>query len=144
MRDLLFDLNRYLGKYKYIIGFLVLAVILFLLVARQTDKMQKEVGDSRANTTISESVSNDINVNQISRNTNITKVDDVSNYIETNEDTVNAFFILCKDNKLNLAYEMLSDDCKQILYPTLDDFKNNYYNVIFKTNKNIFKCIRYT
>ena len=136
MRDLFVDLNRYFSKYKYVIGFIVLAVILFLLVTKQYDKMSKQVGDS-SNTTISESVSNEVSVNQISQNTNITKVEDISKYVKTDEDVINAFYILCNDDKLNLAYDMLTDDCKQILYPTLEDFKNNYYNVIFKTNKDI-------
>ena len=136
MRNLLVDLNRYFSKYKYAIGFIVLVVILFLLVTRQYDKMGRKVGDSR-NTTISESVSNEISVNQVSNNTDITKVEDVSKYIKTEKDMINAFYMLCNDNKLDLAYEMLTDDCKQVLYPNLEDFKNNYYNVIFKTNKDI-------
>lgn len=137
MRDLLVDLNRYLSKYKYVIGFLVIVVILFLLVARESDKMRNSVGDSRANSTISESVSNENSVDKVSQNANITKVEDVSNYIETESDTINAFYLLCKDKKIDLAYEMLSDDCKNILYPSVEDFKNNYYNVIFKSNKDI-------
>lgn len=135
MRDLLIDLNRYLSKYKYIIGLIVIAVILFLLVTRQYDKMGRKVGDSSANTTISESVSNDISVNQIPQNTNITKAEDVTKYVKNDKDLIEAFYLLCNSDKLDLAYDMLSDDCKKILYPTVEDFKNNYYNVIFKTNK---------
>lgn len=41
------------------------------------------------------------------------------------------FVYFCNDNNINKAYNLLSDDCKSQMYPTVQEFKNNYYNKIF-------------
>lgn len=51
---------------------------------------------------------------------------------------IDEFIYYCKENKIDKAYELLSDECKQVFYPTLDIFKVSYYNSIFDTtDKNI-------
>lgn len=135
MRDLLIDLNSYFSKYKYTIGFIIVVIILVFLVAKEHTKLQKKVGDSRAKSTISESVSNRSNVNDIANNNEIKSYEDVKKYVKNNNETIYAFYLLCKEGNTSLAYEALSDECKEILYPTLKDFEDNYYSAIFKTNK---------
>ena len=141
MEDILIKLNRYFNNNKYVLGFIILVVILVLLVVKTADKMRKTEGDSRK-TAISESVSN----NSIAQNNTVTNINansvkvnsynDINNYVKTKEDYIKVFFYLCKQGKKNLAYEMLSDDCKKVLYPNLDSFINSYYNAIFKTDRN--------
>ena len=46
-------------------------------------------------------------------------------------DTINQFVQLCNEGNVNEAYNMLSDECKEEVYPSLDSFSNNYYNAIF-------------
>ena len=50
-------------------------------------------------------------------------------------DTINQFVQLCNEGNVNEAYNMLSDECKEEVYPSLDSFRNNYYNVIFNGQK---------
>ena len=53
-------------------------------------------------------------------------------------DTINQFVQLCNEGNVNEAYNMLSDECKEDVYPSLDSFSNNYYNTIFNgQRKNI-------
>lgn len=141
MENILIKLNRYFNNNKYVLGFIILVVILVLLVVKTADKMRKTEGDSRK-TAISESVSNNSitqNNTVTNINTNSMKVDsynDIKNYVKTKEDYIKVFFNLCKQGKKDLAYQMLSDDCKNILYPNLDSFISSYYNAIFKTDRN--------
>lgn len=52
--------------------------------------------------------------------------------------TIDEFIDYCNNNKINEAYNLLSEDCKKELYPTVDKFRENYYNKIFSgTRKNI-------
>lgn len=44
---------------------------------------------------------------------------------------VDKFLEYCNNGKIIEAYGLLTDDCKKELYPTLEKFKNNYYNTIF-------------
>ena len=50
-------------------------------------------------------------------------------------DTINQFVQLCNERNVNEAYNMLSDECKEEVYPSLDSFSNNYYNAIFNGQK---------
>ncbi len=54
---------------------------------------------------------------------------------EDNSKVIREFIKYCNENKLQEAYNMLTDDCKELLYSTIDIFKQNYINQIFKTQK---------
>lgn len=60
------------------------------------------------------------------KGTNISKTQ-----YEADSNIVNKFLELCNNAKIEEAYGLLSDDCKSELYPTIEYFKNNYYNNIF-------------
>ncbi len=50
-------------------------------------------------------------------------------------DTLNQFISLCSENKVEEAYALLSDECKEQLYPTIDNFRQNYFNKTFAGQK---------
>lgn len=53
-------------------------------------------------------------------------------------EVLDKFVDYCNDGKINEAYELLSEDCKQEMYPTIQNFKASYYNKIFSgKRKNI-------
>lgn len=133
-------INEKYQRNKFIIWFFIIAITLFLLVNYEVGKVR----DSRK-TTISESASN--NSIQV-----LDKIHEIANSSENKDNNqilndfsaanpskanyIELFIELCNAGKYNNAYEMLSDDCKSTLYPTVEDFIKNYYSVIFKTNKN--------
>lgn len=62
----------------------------------------------------------------------VIKGTDISNaQYEVDTNIVNKFLDYCNDAKVSEAYQLLSDDCKTELYPTIEYFKSNYYNNIF-------------
>lgn len=50
---------------------------------------------------------------------------------------IDDFINYCNNKELEKAYGLLSDECKKILYPTLEDFTKKYYNKLF-TNKKTY------
>lgn len=48
---------------------------------------------------------------------------------------INNFMEYCNNGKIQEAYVLLSDDCKNILYPSLEEFKTKYYNIIFNQKR---------
>lgn len=60
-------------------------------------------------------------------------------YIYNAEDKklIENFVNLCKDNKTHEAYKLLSNRCKQELYPTYEEFINNYYYKMFSEKRTI-------
>lgn len=143
MRDFLIDLNEKYQRNKFTMWIVVIAVVLFILVTRGMDKMAKSMGGSKENAT---STSISTYSSKISQNTlDISKIEDsyskveeqVGSLIKTKQDKVALFVYLCNNQKVNAAYEMLSDGCKNAVYPTIEDFKKNYHSVIFKTSKGV-------
>ena len=50
---------------------------------------------------------------------------------------INQFIEYCKNEQIEQAYEMLSENCKTELYPTIDDFSTSYYKRIFSQSRDI-------
>ncbi len=151
MRRILIALNKYYNNYKTIIWIIVIAIVLFLLVTNAIDKDLKENGNSSSvnNTTTIVAVNenngaaNDLS-NNISSTNNVSNTakektdNEIISEISENEDAIKVFVNFCNSSKLDSAYSMLSDDCKEILYPTKSDFVSNYYNVYFSESKDVY------
>lgn len=48
---------------------------------------------------------------------------------------IDNFISLLNNGDYTMAYQLLTDDCKNELFPSLEVFKTNYYDKIFKTYK---------
>lgn len=57
--------------------------------------------------------------------------DDHSEYIEI----INSFFAYCNNKNIKEAYGLLTEECKELMYPKFEDFKNSYYKEVFNGKK---------
>lgn len=48
---------------------------------------------------------------------------------------INEFIEFCNNKNPEKAYELISNECKERIYPTVEAFINNYYNKIFENKK---------
>ena len=91
---------------------------------------------SKTNNTLSyTNTENVINSNYVS---NYSIID--NEYIDNKElqdsiEIIDRFISFCNDGKIQEAYQMISNNCKKTMFPTLEDFRKNYYNRVFKTTK---------
>ena len=56
---------------------------------------------------------------------------------KTNVNIIENFVQACNSADTKKAYDLLTDECKNTLFPTEQEFIDNYYNLIFKTKKTI-------
>ncbi|MBQ3407920.1 MAG: hypothetical protein IJH12_01795 [Clostridia bacterium] len=139
IRDFWISINEKYQRNKTVIWFIVMAVTLFIIVTRNMDKMASSTRGSSVNSTTSGSVSNDEKIDEI-----VSKTEDNYEQIKeqmqdvniTEEDCIKLFVKLCNSGKVDSAYQCLTNECKEELYPTKQDFIDEYYSVIFKTSKN--------
>lgn len=57
---------------------------------------------------------------------------------DTQKDTIeiiNDFFAYCNAGKIEEAYNLLTDECKEEMYPKLSNFKESYYKKVFNGKK---------
>lgn len=55
--------------------------------------------------------------------------------VNENTDLIQKFVSLCNQKNYNEAYNLLSTNCKEEVFPTIDDFKRDYVDKIFTSNK---------
>ena len=49
----------------------------------------------------------------------------------TRDNVIERFVQYCNNKQIEKAYDLISDECKQLLFPNIEVFKTNYYNIIF-------------
>ena len=63
---------------------------------------------------------------------------------KSNSDVIDEFVKYCNEGNVEEAYNLLTDDCKEALYNTIDKFKAEYYDIIFTGEKLYTKEIWYS
>lgn len=56
---------------------------------------------------------------------------------KTNVNVIETFSNACNNGNIEEAYSLLTDECKTALFPTLENFTKNYYNIIFNQKRTI-------
>ena len=120
------------------ITMLIIILVLLIIISITVNLLSVKERNNAVNNTIKYE---DLNEEQVT----IGNYTDI--YIENNQSVVTGesintsqvndlkyieqFVEQCNEQNINEAYNMLSNECKEETYPTLDSFRNNYYNKIF-------------
>lgn len=109
------------------VGLMFIAVItLIQLLNNYYKNNAKDESSSTNNSTTTYNTKNYSIVTQEKINENISK---------QSSNLIKEFFDYCNNGEIEEAYNLLSIDCKEELYPTIDEFKTKYYNRIFTEKK---------
>lgn len=114
------------------IAILAIAFTIILLQTLNNDakKRNSEINtndeiNSSSNTTIYPNNQED----SLSSNYNSEKIQDEKLKL------ISAFLEKCNNGKIKEAYDLLSTDCKEEMFPVLEKFKNDYTDLVFNTAK---------
>ena len=104
-----------------ILGFIVIIIVLQILnEGAKENKVIAEVTNKVTDTTAQTVVSGS-NVSEEKSKANQTAID--------------TFIQYCNTGKIEEAYNLISQDCKNELYPTIEYFRELYWSPVFKTSK---------
>lgn len=127
MRDIIGKYNRNRKIIWFIIG-LIIAIISLIHIINNGLEDEQLVFQNNGNKVITEQfydTSYSVISSQSLDTTTSNKVTDV----------IKQFINYCNEGNIEMAYNMLSLDCKNVLYPTLEEFQNNYYAINFENRK---------
>ena len=113
-------------KIFWVIVFVAIIVINLPKVLNEYAKDKKEKSSSISNNT---TTYNNEDYSVITGET----VKEETNTKNTN--IINSFIDFCNNGDIESAYQILSKDCKEQLYPTINDFTDRYYNKVFNNKK---------
>lgn len=117
--DTRLKIRRFFKKYKKVIIFLIILWAIILLVNYALKNMPK---DEKPKTTYEPNIS-------------VMTDDEVpEKWQETIESTIDKFIQRCNNKEYETAYNMISEDCRQELYPTLNSFQK-YVDAKFVTKR---------
>lgn len=117
---------RFYNKNRHTIWITIVVIILMFGIIKTLNSSFKN------NTKDKSSSTNNSTTTYSNKNYSIISGTDVPKEV-TDESTeiIDSFINFCNEKNINSAYNLLSKDCKETLYPTEEEFKNNYVDKIF-------------
>lgn len=131
----MYKLMRFYNRNRRKIWMTILIIVFILGIIQLLNyftKVNKEKQINQGSTIIE---NNSINQELVSDKSAITGESVSSTKLKSDTETINEFVKYCNEQDINSAYEMLSAECKEEMFPTIDDFNNIYYLKIFNGNK---------
>ena len=131
------NLIRYIRQNrKKIIGIAIIIAFLFIIlqILNNLSKNNKKIEMNTANQNIFDKTNGIIRSDR-----SMVSGGSVSEKTMKNvNETVKEFVDKCNENKPEEAYDMLTDNCKEAVYPNYEDFYENYYKNLFENNKKTY------
>ncbi len=125
----LYNQNRAL-----IFAIIVIIALIIIIIQTLNGLVKEEQEIKRQNIANEENSSTSQSTTILGKDTSaITGEKDINN--KQNTDIIKLFVKHCNEGKVEEAYNMLTDECKARIYPSLERFKTMYYDRIFKINR---------
>ena len=136
MNNIIRYYNQNRKKIWRVIIILVVFYILLRLMAYLSILSSERKQNSNNGLVVSEE--DDYNSTYISQNSGITGEKVGKEELKNTQTLLDEFFTYCNTQEFEKAYNMLTDRCKELLYPTLKNFKINYIDNIFEGKEKVY------
>lgn len=132
----MYKLIRILNQNRKQILIAILAIVFVILTIQILNSVSKKNREERINNMKNEIANSKYNTSTYNPSQSIVSGGTISQETQSNvEEIVDKFINNCNNGQVEEAYQLLSTDCKEALYPTMEKFKQSYYAQNFKTKK---------
>ena len=129
--------NQNRKKVWSILGIIVIIIVVIQLINNYyKQKNEEEISNSNEvqNITLNENYNNI----RVDDNNSVLSGNAMSSAQEEQIQIIDTFVDYCNRRDVESAYQLITDECKQEMYPELDNFTNSYYNETFAdSEKNV-------
>ena len=91
-----------------------------------------------------EEIENQTNLNLSSTQSAVSGDEISTNTLKSDVEIIGAFFNACNQRNLEDAYNMLTDECKEQMYNSLEVFEQAYYNNVFNGEQKVYTVENWT
>lgn len=126
-------MNRLIRWYninRHAIWITIVVIILIFGVMKTLNNLSKNNAKDKSSSTNNSTTTYNKNNYSIISGTNMP-----NEVTSQSTDIIDSFVKFCNEKDISSAYNLLSNDCKETLYLTEEEFKNNYVNKIFSSYK---------
>lgn len=135
MNRLIIWYNRNRKSIWKIIGVVIVAIVVLQLVQYIWKENKKRENQTTINTNNINNTESNFNSITLQENKSVVSGDKITSGQTSTLEVLDTFIDYCNNNKINEAYDLLSQDCKNEMYPKVENFKNSYWDSIFSGNK---------
>ena len=137
-------MNRFMRWYNQnrktvwkVIGIIVIVIIVIQLINHYYKVRNEEELNSNNQTqnATTNSTNNNYNNVRVDDNNSVLSGSEMSSSQEEQIQIIDTFVDYCNKGDVESAYQLLTDECKQEMYPQLDNFVNSYYNETFANSE---------
>lgn len=136
----MFNLGRWYNQNRekfWVAILIIIAIIFFVQVANNFYKQKSNTNIEIQS--ISSTTRNDINSNisgTLESSTSLIEGSSVSGKnLEIQTSIIDKFIKYCNEGNIENAYDLLTEECKEEVFPNLESFRDKYYNNVFNTYK---------
>lgn len=123
--------RRKIIKIILIIVFIIAIIQLLNYFSKRDNRSEKSINN--------ENINNVIYGKEVISDKSAVTGDGVSEkQLKNDSEIINKFLNYCNEGNLNEAYNILTDECKEEMYPTLNDFNNIYFKYTFGGEKKTY------
>lgn len=124
------NLIRFYNKNRHAIWITIVVIILIFGVMKTLNNLSKNNAKDKSSSTNNSTTTYNKNNYSIISGTNMP-----NEVTSQSTNIIDNFIKYCNEKDISSAYNLLSNDCKETLYLTEEEFKNNYVNKIFSSYK---------
>lgn len=126
-------LLKFYNQNRRIIWLIIFGIILFIAILNVLNNISKQNNQTKLEQ--SKESSNVRKESDYKENPNINVMISDEKVSEETKLVIDQFIRYCNAGQIENAYALLSNSCKEYLYPSIDTFKNNYINKNFSSTK---------
>lgn len=142
-------MNRFMRWYNQnrktiwkVIGIIAIIIIVIQLINHYYKVRNEEElnnNNQTQNATTNSSTNSNYNSVRVDDNNSVLSGDEMSSSQEEQIQIIDTFVDYCNKGDVESAYQLLTDECKQEMYPQLDNFINSYYNETLQIQKKMYQ-----
>lgn len=131
----MYRLIRYYNQNRKKILWIILIIVFIIAIIQILNFFAKK--NNGSNNSKKESVRSNITYSNAvtSNKSSVTGSEISQDKLKKDTDIIDTFFNYCNEGDVEDAYELLTDECKEEMYPSVEDFKRIYYEYLFNGDK---------
>ena len=131
----MYKLIRFYNQNRRKILMTILIIVFILGIIQLLNYITKVNKEQKVNQDNSMIESNNIEQELISDKSAVSGNSVSSTKLKKDADVINEFVKYCNDGNINSAYNLLTEECKEEMFPTIEDFNSIYYSKLFNSYK---------
>lgn len=137
----MYKLIRYFNQNRKRIIIIIIGIVFFLGLIQLLNYFAKNSNSSNNNVIVKDTV---VNNELVSNKSAVSGSNIAQQKLKRDTDIITKFMDYCNSGKVEEAYNLLTDECKEEMYPNVQQFKEIYFDELFNEEKKNYTIQNWT